>query len=148
MISQTAEYALRAVVFLADQEGRACTTARVSQGTQVPAGYLAKVMQSLSRSRVVNSQRGLHGGFTLVKDPEDLTLLEVINAVDPIQRFHECPLNIEHHGPDLCPLHRKLDDAGRLLEQEFGDTTVATLLSVPRRRKPLCRFPCLPNAMS
>lgn len=145
MISQTAEYALRAVVFLADRDGQPCTTARISEGTQVPAGYLAKVMQSLSRSRIVNSQRGLHGGFTLVKDADELTVLEVINAVDPIQRFHECPLNIAHHGPNLCPLHRKLDDAGKLLEQEFGDATVASLLSVPRRQKPLCRFPLLPT---
>lgn len=141
MISQTAEYALRAVVFLADQDGSACTTAKISAGTQLPAGYLAKVMQLLSRGRIVNSQRGLHGGFTLVSEPQELTVLEVIDAVDPIQRFHECPLKIRNHGPDLCPLHRKLDDAGKLLEQSFGDTTISSLLSVPQRRKPLCRFP-------
>ncbi|HIF01603.1 MAG TPA: Rrf2 family transcriptional regulator [Planctomycetes bacterium] len=148
MISQTAEYALRAVVYLADQDGQSCTTARISEGTQVPAGYLAKVMQSLSRGRVVNSQRGLHGGFTLLTPPEELSVLEVINAVDPIQRFHECPLKIPHHGPNLCPLHRSLDDAGQLLEQTFGDKTIASLLAVPRRRKPLCRFPCLPSEMT
>jgi Rrf2 family transcriptional regulator, nitric oxide-sensitive transcriptional repressor len=148
MISQTAEYALRAVVYLADQDGRSCTTARISEGTQVPAGYLAKIMQSLSRSGVVNSQRGLHGGFTLVSSPDELSVLEVINAVDPIQRFHECPLKIPHHGPDLCPLHRQLDDAGKMLEQMFGDSTIAKLLSVPKRRKPLCRFPCLPSEMT
>ncbi len=144
MISQTAEYALRAVVFLADQGGAPCTTAKISEGTQLPAGYLAKVMQLLSRGRIVNSQRGLHGGFTLAGEPDELTVLEVINAVDPIQRFHECPLKIQNHGPDLCPLHRKLDDAGKLLEQSFGDTTISSLLSVPKRRKPLCRFPALP----
>ena len=141
MISQTAEYALRAVVFLADQQGASCTTARISEGTQLPPGYLAKVMQLLSRGQIVNSQRGLHGGFTLATSPEELTVLQVINAVDPVQRFHECPLKISHHGPDLCPLHRRLDDAGKLLEQSFGDTTVGSLIDVPKRRKPLCRFP-------
>ena len=148
MISQTAEYALRAVVYLADQDGRPCTTARISEATQVPAGYLAKVMQSLSRNRVVNSQRGLHGGFTLLTSPEELSMLEVINAVDPVQRFQECPLKIPHHGPNLCPLHRSLDDAGQLLEQTFGGKTIASLLAVPKRRKPLCRFPCLPTEMT
>lgn len=141
MISQTAEYALRAIVYLADQEGEPRTTARIAEGTEIPAGYLAKVMQSLSRNRVVNSQRGLHGGFTLIKSPEELTVLEVINAVDPIQRFHECPLNLPHHGPNLCPLHQSLDDAGRVLEESFGETTISSLVTVPRRRKPLCRFP-------
>ena len=145
MISQTAEYALRAAVFLADQEGEPRTTAVIAEGTQLPAGYLAKVMQLLSRGRVVNSQRGLHGGFTLIKDPAELTVLEVINAVDPIQRFHECPLKIQTHGSELCPLHRKLDDAGQMLEESFGDTTIASLLSVPNRRKPLCRFPIVPD---
>lgn len=148
MISQTAEYALRAIVFLADQEGVPRTTAKISEGTQIPAGYLAKVMQQLSRANVVNAQRGLHGGFTLATKPTELTVLEVVNAVDPIQRFHECPMNIPHHGPDLCPLHRTLDDAGKQLEESFGSTTIDSLITVPRRRKPLCRFPCLPSEMS
>ena len=146
MISQTAEYALRATVFLADQEGAACTTAQIAEGTQVPPGYLAKVMQSLSRGRVVHSQRGPNGGFTLRKEPSQLTILEVVNAVDPIRRFRECPLNLAHHGPNLCPLHRKLDDLGQMVEQAFGATTIADLLNVPQRRKPLCRFPDLPAA--
>jgi Rrf2 family protein len=144
MISSTAEYALRAIVFLADQEGTACTTQSIAEGTLIPAGYLAKVMQQLSRGRIVNAQRGPKGGFTLRKSPEELTALEVINAVDPIRRFHECPLAIPHHGPNLCPLHRMLDDAGAELETQFGATTIAQLLAVPIRRKPLCRFPCLP----
>lgn len=141
MMSQTAEYALRAVVFLADREGAPCTTAEIAEGTQVPQGYLAKVMQALSRSRVVNAQRGPNGGFTLRKPAGELTLLEVVNTVDPVRRIHECPLNLPHHGPNLCPLHRKLDDCALMIERELGDTVVADLLNVPRRRKPLCRFP-------
>ncbi|MCA9209378.1 MAG: Rrf2 family transcriptional regulator, partial [Planctomycetales bacterium] len=94
MISQTAEYALRAIVFLADQAGEPATTAQIAEATSVPASYLAKVMQLLSRARVVNSQRGLHGGFTLTKPARELNVLEVINAVDPIRRFHECPLGL------------------------------------------------------
>jgi Rrf2 family protein len=98
-------------------------------------------MQTLSRAKLVNSRRGLNGGFTLITDPRELTVLSVINAVDPIQRFHECPLGIESHGTTLCPLHRRLDDAGKAAEDAFGDTTIKQLISVPRSRKPLCRFP-------
>lgn len=54
MISQTAEYALRAIVFLADQRGTPRTTAQIAEVTQIPAGYLAKVMQSLSRVKLVH----------------------------------------------------------------------------------------------
>ena len=138
MISQTTEYALRAVVHLADQ-GEPRTTSLIAEQTQVPAGYLAKVMQSLGRSGIVQAQRGLHGGFLLTVEPKDLTVLEVVRAVEPVRRIHECPLGL--HGKNLCPLHRKLDDAARLIEQTFGDTTIADLNDVPRSRKPLCRFP-------
>jgi Rrf2 family protein len=148
MISQTAEYALRAVVYLADQQGRPRTTAQIAKATEVPAGYLAKVMQNLSRGRIVHSQRGLKGGFRLTGDPADLTILAVINAVDPIRRYHQCPLGLPAHEFELCPLHTRLEDAGRMVEELFGGTTVAELLDVPRSRKPLCRFPCVPQSAS
>lgn len=144
MISQTAEYALRAIVFLAEREGEPQTTARIAEGTQVPARYLSKVMQSLSKTRIVHAQRGPNGGFVLAKPSDVLTVLEVINAVDPIQRFPECPLKIPHHGKNLCPLHRKLEDTAILAEQSFGGTTIRDLLDVPQTRKPLCRFPLEP----
>jgi Rrf2 family protein len=143
MLSQTAEYALRASVFLADHEGEPRTTAEIAEETQIPQGYLAKVMQALSRGRVVNAQRGPNGGFTLRKPAVELTLLEVVNTVDPVRRFHECPLKLPHHGPNLCPLHRKLDDCALMVENELSGTTVADLLKVPQQRKPLCRFPVM-----
>lgn len=145
MISQTAEYALRAAVFLADKDETACTNAQIAEGTQIPQGYLAKIMQSLSRGRVVNAQRGPNGGFTLRKPADQLSLLEVVETVDPIRRFHECPLKIPNHGPNLCPLHRKLDDCSLMVERELSEATVADLLQVPVRRKPLCRFPLVPT---
>lgn len=141
MISQTAEYALRAIVYLSDQvEPR--TTAQISEATQVPAAYLSKVMKSLGRAKLVHSMRGLNGGFTLVKKGTELSVLEVINSVDPIRRIQQCPLGL--HGSDLCPLHRKLDDAAKAIEETFGDTTISELLNVPRHRRPLCRFPIKP----
>jgi Rrf2 family protein len=147
VISQTAEYALRAIVYLADQEGDARTTAQIAKATQVPAGYLAKVMQSLSRNGVVKSQRGLNGGFTLAHDPTELSILAVVNSVDPIQRFPECPLGIPSHGRRLCPLHYRLDQAAAMIEQTFGETMVAELLAAPRERRPLCRFPAVSKAV-
>lgn len=147
MMSQTAEYALRAAVFLADQEGAPSTTAAIAEGTLIPQGYLAKVMLALSRGRVVNAQRGPNGGFTLRKPAAELTLLEVVNTVDPVRRFHECPLKLPHHGPNLCPLHRKLDDCALMVERELSETSVADLLNVPQRRKPLCRFPAAASSL-
>ena len=67
MFSQTLEYALRAVVTIAQHEGHSCTASQISEITLVPAPYLSKLMQRLVRSGVVFSQRGLHGGFVLAQ---------------------------------------------------------------------------------
>lgn len=141
MFSQTAEYALRAIVYLGDQGGEPRTTAQIAEVTRIPAGYLAKVMQQLGKAKLVHAQRGLNGGFTLLKRLEELSLLTVINAVDPIRRYPECPLRIPSHGTNLCPLHRKLDDAAAQVEETLAQATVADMLAVPQTRRPLCRFP-------
>ena len=143
MISQTAEYALRAIVYLADHPGEAHTAERIAAGTKVPVGYLAKIMQGLSKSKLVTSQRGLYGGFTLVKPAQELTVYDVVQAVDPIARITECPLGIEGHGNELCPLHRGLDNAMGAVEMTFRKTTIHHLLNQPGGNRPLCGFPRL-----
>jgi Rrf2 family transcriptional regulator, nitric oxide-sensitive transcriptional repressor len=141
MISQTVEYALRAVVFLAGQVPDPRTTAQIAKATLVPKAYLSKVLQNLVRAGVVHSQRGIGGGMTLVKAPSALTILEVVNAVEPIGRIKECPLGLKSHGVRLCPLHRRLDDALAKFEEAFGRTTLAEILEEPTESVPLCDFP-------
>lgn len=141
MFSQTVEYALRAVVFLADQAPNACTTDQISEATQVPKPYLSKVLQNLGRNEIVRSQRGIGGGVSLVKTPEELTILEVVNAVEPIARIESCPLGLESHGRHLCPLHRRMDDALAMVEKAFKQTTLAEVLAEPSRSIPLCPNP-------
>jgi Rrf2 family transcriptional regulator, nitric oxide-sensitive transcriptional repressor len=143
MISQTAEYALRAIVQLATHERNAQTAHQIAVETRVPPHYLSKVLQSLSRARLIHSQRGLHGGFTLLRAPEQLTVYEIVAAVDPLRRITTCPLGLEAHGTNLCPLHRRLDDAFSLVEQAFRASTIADLLAEPTTSKPLCPFPVL-----
>lgn len=141
MISQTAEYALRAAVCLAGRK-EALTTQQIAAATRVPAGYLSKVLQALGRAGVVDSQRGLHGGFTLARSAEELTVLEVINAVDPVKRIEKCPLGLQRHGIRLCPLHKRLDDAIGLVEQAFGSSTIAELLTEQTESRPLDMGAC------
>jgi Rrf2 family protein len=143
MISQTAEYALRAIVYLAGQQTPQ-TTGEIAATTRVPAGYLSKVLQALARGGLVNSQRGLHGGFTLTADPKKLSVWEVIDAVDPLQRIKTCPLGLKAHGVNLCPMHKRLDDALAAMEKAFKASTVAELLADPNPSKPLCDFPRIP----
>jgi Rrf2 family protein len=141
VLSQTVEYALRAVVHLADQAPAARTTEQIADVTQVPQAYLSKVLQALNRAGIVRSQRGVGGGVSLVKAPNKLTILEVVNAVDPIERITTCPLGLAAHGKHLCPLHRRMDDALAMMEAAFRKTTLAEVLAEPTTSKPLCAFP-------
>lgn len=141
MLSQTVEYALRAVVFLAGQGATPQTTDEIAAATKVPPAYLSKVLQSLGRAGVVHAQRGMHGGFSLARSPGKLTILEVVNAVEPIERIRVCPLGLKSHGARLCALHKRLDDAYATVEKAFADTTLAEILANPTRSVPLCDFP-------
>jgi Rrf2 family nitric oxide-sensitive transcriptional repressor len=141
MFSQTVEYALRAVAFLAGQAPAGRTTDQIATATRVPKPYLSKVLQQLVREGVVQSQRGVGGGMSLVKPPAELTILEVVNAVEPIERIRECPLGLRSHGVRLCPLHKRLDDAMATVEKAFRDTTLAEVLAEPSPSVPLCEGP-------
>ncbi len=138
MFSQTVEYALRAVVYLANEAPAARTTDQIAAATKVPKAYLSKVLQGLARHDVVHTQRGVGGGITLCKTPAELTILEVVNAVEPIERIQTCPLGLVTHGKHLCPLHRRMDNALASVEEAFQSTTLAEILAEPTSSTPLC----------
>jgi Rrf2 family transcriptional regulator, nitric oxide-sensitive transcriptional repressor len=131
MISQTAEYALRAIVDLAFHHGESRTTQEISRATQVPADYLAKILQDLSRGGLVRSQRGPGGGFTLTRSPASISVFDVLEAVDRVQRIRTCPLGLKAHAKNLCPLHRRLDEAMERVEKVFRKTMIAEVTAEP-----------------
>jgi Rrf2 family protein len=141
MFSQTVEYALRAAVHLASEAPVGRTTDQIAAATRVPRAYLSKVLQSLGRAGLVQSQRGIGGGMTLAKSAEDITILEVVNAVEPVQRIKTCPLGLAAHGVRLCPLHKRMDNALAMIEDALGSSTLAEVISEPSQSKPLCPFP-------
>src|SRR4051812_13006650 len=128
MLSQTAEYALRAMVNLAANPGEARTAQDIAVQSHVPLDYLSKVLNGLARAGLVTGQRGRGGGFQCTRPPQLITVLEVVSAVDPLRRITTCPLGLQAHGTSLCPLHRKLDDAVRTVEEAFASTTIESLV--------------------
>ena len=148
MFSQTVEYALRAVTYLAQNCETACTTEQIAKATNVPQAYLAKVLQSLLRSGITQSQRGIKGGIRLARGADELTLYDVVQAVDPIKRIEHCPLPsgeesgepaLRNHKPHhLCPLHQRLDDALGAVEKIFRTTALSDLVAAAKAGNPLC----------
>lgn len=141
MLSTTTEYALRLVVQLASQPGQPVTIPELARTTRIPSGYLAKVLRQLSKAGLVHSQRGPNGGSVLARAPEELTVLDVVHAVDPLKRIEVCPLGLRSHGANLCPLHRRLDQAIATVEAAFRASSVAEIVGDPKASPPLCEDP-------
>jgi len=129
MFSQTSEYALRAVAWMAGRPDSVHKTGEIAQGTGVPLSYLSKVLQTLARADLVRSVRGAAGGYELARSPEELTVLSVVQAVDPIRRIERCPLGVACHRDSLCKLHRALDEAMAHVEACLREATIASMLS-------------------
>lgn len=140
MFSNTAEYALRAVVFLATRTGSMCSSQDIAAATRVPPDYMLKVLKDLTRAGLVRAQRGPGGGFELTRKPAEISVLSVVNAADPLKRIETCPLGIPSHGKNLCRLHRKLDDAIALVEKTLRDTPITEMVT-PTPEKTACVFP-------
>jgi len=138
MISQTSEYALRAVICLAQHPDELHTATKIAKLTKVPDSYLSKVLLILAKHEVVISKKGLHGGYGLAHSPEKLTLWAIINAVDPIKHIKSCPLKLESHGTHLCRLHKRVNDSINMIEKLFKTSTIAMILDQPTQSIPLC----------
>ncbi len=140
LFSQTADYALRAVAQLASQPGLTNTIRIIAEETGVNAPYLRKVLNRLRDAGIVETQRGSGGGVTLVVQPDLLTILDVLNAVDPITRIKQCPLGQAEHL-ELCPLHSELDKAIGQIEIALSQKTIGELLQSKCSQNSQCNFP-------
>jgi Rrf2 family transcriptional regulator, nitric oxide-sensitive transcriptional repressor len=144
MLSQTIEYALRAMTHLASLErDTAVNSEWIAERTHVPKGYLSKILRDLVVADLITSQRGPNGGFSLARSPDKITMFDVVNAVDPIKRILKCPLGNPAHV-QLCPLHRRIDDAIGMIEREFRRTTLAEVLET-NARSGQCRTLVVPT---
>lgn len=137
MLSKTAEYALRAVACLAAKGESPVSADVLAEQTKVPRRYLTQVMQDLAGQGLVRSRSGPGGGYILARDTTELTILDVVNAVAPLERITACPLGLKSHTA-LCPLHAELDKAYAATEAAFASVTISNLLNSTSPIVPLC----------
>ena len=137
MLSKTAEYALRAVTCLGSRPEHSVSADVLAEQTKVPRRYLSRVLQDLAAADLVSSRSGPGGGYELARQAEQLTILEVVNAVDALQRINACPLGLKSHS-QLCPLHAELDRAYAAMEAAFAKVTIEQLLDSTNPTVPLC----------
>jgi Rrf2 family protein len=137
MLPKTAEYALRTVAYLAGVTEQVVSADELAVRTQVPRRYLNTVLQDLGKAGIVRSKSGPGGGHKLAVSAEELSILDVVNAVSPLERIKSCPLGLPSHT-HLCPLHEQLDRAYAATEKAFADVTLAQVLASTNGVTPLC----------
>lgn len=129
MLNQTAEYALRAVLYIASQEDAGPVRVdTIASDLGIPRNYLSKVMHVLARSGTLNSTRGPAGGFVLAQPADEVSLARVIEQFDPIE--DRCLL-MRRHCSDAAPCvaHHRWKRVASELRGFFRETTVADIVA-------------------
>jgi Rrf2 family protein len=126
-ITRQADYALRAVIFLARMNGdeRASTSA-IAENQKIPPSFLAKIVSQLSLAGLIQTSRGARGGVSLAKKPEEISVLDVIEAIDGPVLLNECAGN-PGNCPfgENCPLQHIWCDTRRELLGRLSSATFA-----------------------
>ncbi|NLS93322.1 MAG: Rrf2 family transcriptional regulator [Planctomycetaceae bacterium] len=126
-ISEPASLALHAAALLARQTDGRIANQEIAAALQVSGHHLAKVMQQLVRAGIVQSTRGPHGGFTLALAPEDITLLQLFEAVEGPLGDAECLLRQQVCDGADCLVGELVHAVHSHVRQYLADTTLARL---------------------
>ncbi|MGQ9683015.1 MAG: RrF2 family transcriptional regulator [Anaerolineae bacterium] len=118
-LTRGADYGTLGILYLARQpRDRVVLISEIAEAQGVPESYLAKIFQDLAKAGLVRSHRGARGGFTLARPPEDITLLEILEAIEGPLALNRCldPREGCERSAE-CPVHMALENAqGRLVE--------------------------------
>lgn len=125
LLSQGSQYALSAVIALSKQpEGTTVSAAALAKPLNCPAAYLSQILSKLKPSGILDSRRGLNGGVFLARRPSEITLLEVIEAIDGNDFFTRCFLGIEGCGNiEPCPFHKFWSKERNKIQRWLSETT-------------------------
>jgi len=128
-ITRTGEYGLRGLLFLAKQStDRLFLVSEVSRAQKIPETYLAKIFQRLSKTGLLKSTRGLNGGFNLGKPAKDITMKQVIEALEGPIALNRCLLRQgECDEEEGCPLHDVFEEAQEKFLEVLDRTTIEDL---------------------
>jgi Rrf2 family protein len=129
-ITRQADYALRAMLFLAKLEpNQRAATSQIAEEMDIPPSFLAKIISQLSIAGLIYTSRGAHGGVSLARKPEDVSLLDVVESIDGPISLNECTLN-----PDVClfgetcPIHEVWVETQTELVRKLRERTFDVLI--------------------
>ena len=133
MLSNTAEYALRAMVFLARADPKLTILGReLSSTSGVPARYLSKILLDLKRAGMVTAVRGHGGGYRLSRDPKQIRLIEVVEIFDRPRAHPRCLLSFDKDCTDgtSCSAHERWKQVRQVYLNFLESTALADISEV------------------
>lgn len=139
MLSNTAKYAIRAVLYVAmnGNEGEKIGIKKISSDLKIPSPFLGKIMQSLAKHKLLSSTKGPHGGFGLGKKADSITLMDIVEVVDGNDNFYDCIIGLESCKVEEkhCPIHSRYAEIRAQLREFFENKTIATLVQEMKESK-------------
>lgn len=126
-ITRQADYAIRAVLYISKLEhNQRAATSQIAKHQHIPPSFLAKIISQLSIAGLLQTSRGAHGGVTLARRPEEISMLDVVESIDGPIALNECVTdqNACSFGED-CPMRSIWCDAQEDLVQRLRSTTFA-----------------------
>lgn len=129
MLSKSCEYALRAMVYIAMEGGsKPLSISKISNALELSFHYLTKILQSLTQIGLLTSTKGARGGVQLTKSPDEISLIEIVRAIDGNELFTECALGLPGCGVrEPCPLHDQWSITREEIEELFAETKISDL---------------------
>jgi len=128
VISRTSAYALEAAVIIAQREGDLVRANELAEHLEIPANYLSKILNSMARGGLLESERGPHGGFRLSRHAGDIVIEDVIGIFEEAGGNRRCFLGRgKCTETDSCAMHEQWLEVSAPMYRFFRTTTLATL---------------------
>lgn len=129
--SRSCEYALQAALYIAVQTANGVTYVplqEIAASQDIPSHFLSKVLQLLVRQRILLSLKGPHGGFALVKNPDQVTLLDIVSVIDGLDTFDRCGIGLRDCSDESpCPVHHEYKVIKNRIRHVLSSKTLAEL---------------------
>ena len=137
LYSKGCQYALRALTFVVADASKERFQARdICEKAEIPESFTRKVFQALVQGGFLEAHRGPGGGYSLTRDPSEITLLEVIQAVEGEDTYDHCVLGFAECGKaNPCPLHEIWVHSKKSLLSNLSNTTLDQLTALTLERK-------------
>ena len=133
MLSQTCKYAIRSIIYIAKNSDKTKKVGlkKISEELNIPSPFLGKILQTLTKKKILLSTKGPNGGFSLYKDAKKISLLDIMEIIDGLDYFNTCLIGLKSCSDKTgyCSTHKKYNPIRKQIYKLFKTETIYNLLN-------------------